>query len=677
MDNLQDIYISEADFRRRYEYTSGDLLGEGGFAQVYKAYDRQFHEYVALKFYNKGEKGKYDVLHEMKDSRSFAHKNIIRVHDAFVVRCEQAGTFSFIQVGVLEYANGGNLRDFIKTKPPENIFIEVLSGILEGLRYLHQEKSIIHRDLSPENILMCIEGDRWTPKISDFGISKKIEIGSLSGKDKKSTQLLGKTEYMAPEQFYPEKFGIDKSINTNVDLWAFGIILYELFMHRTPYGDKMDDNPLSGIHSIISDPVRDIDEIPDPYRKVIEKCLLKEASKRIQKPEEIISILQGSHTKSLKPGKTRPVTELAGKKVNLRFAFISIVSVIVLLAGYFAVKTVFKSAPDKSISELKELMVSGKYSELLERIDKLPSKIRQDTVVSELSRKAGIMLARDSITTLTESGWFLTAVRFYENLREEIRADSSLVSSYENSRLLMAKDSLNKLISAKNINEGKILYRGLENQFKENQDIRSLYGTLLSLIAVDSLISEGTSLFEKKDYKQSEAVFNLVIRRYDRDNQYADSMIKVINSLNRENRPVTEVIATPEGCLKIYSGRTLRFDSAPDTRTIRLLSNCLTESEMIITLEIQPLDYGITISRPGSESSFYIEYNYGSGTRSIRLRDIPPPVRTDVSLNIKIPMRLVLVFPRLPDDIAKFDLLEGKNQRELNREYWNFKGINL
>lgn len=677
MDNLQDIYISEADFRRRYEYTSGDLLGEGGFAQVYKAYDRQFHEYVALKFYNKGEKGKYDVLHEMKDSRSFAHKNIIRVHDAFVVRCEQAGTFSFIQVGVLEYANGGNLRDFIKTKPPENIFIEVLSGILEGLRYLHQEKSIIHRDLSPENILMCIEGDRWTPKISDFGISKKIEIGSLSGKDKKSTQLLGKTEYMAPEQFYPEKFGIDKSINTNVDLWAFGIILYELFMHRTPYGDKMDDNPLSGIHSIISDPVRDIDEIPDPYRKVIEKCLLKEASKRIQKPEEIISILQGSHTEFSKPGKTRPVTELARKKVNLKLAFISIVSVILLLAGYFAVKTVFKSAPDKSISELKELILNGKYSEVLERIDKLPSKIRQDTVVSELSRKAGIMLARDSITTLTESGWFLTAVRFYENLREEIRADSSLVSSYENSRLLMAKDSLNKLISAKNINEGKILYRGLENQFKENQDIRSLYGTLLSLIAVDSLISEGTSLFEKKDYKQSEAVFNLVIRRYDRDNQYADSMIKVINSLNRENRPVTEVIATPEGCLKIYSGRTLRFDSAPDTRTIRLLSNCLTESEMIITLEIQPLDYGITISRPGSESSFYIEYNYGSGTRSIRLRDIPPPVRTDVSLNIKIPMRLVLVFPRLPDDIAKFDLLEGKNQRELNREYWNFKGINL
>ena len=73
MNDSPDIFITEADFRRRYEYKPSDLLGEGGFAQVYKAFDKQFHEYVALKFYNKGEEGKYDVLHEMKDSRSFSH----------------------------------------------------------------------------------------------------------------------------------------------------------------------------------------------------------------------------------------------------------------------------------------------------------------------------------------------------------------------------------------------------------------------------------------------------------------------------------------------------------------------------------------------------------------------------------------------------------------------------
>ena len=82
MTDPKDIFIAEADFRKRYKYSPDDLLGEGGFAQVYKAFDRQFEEFVALKFYNKGKQGKYDVLHEMKDSRSYSHKNIIRVHDA-------------------------------------------------------------------------------------------------------------------------------------------------------------------------------------------------------------------------------------------------------------------------------------------------------------------------------------------------------------------------------------------------------------------------------------------------------------------------------------------------------------------------------------------------------------------------------------------------------------------
>ena len=79
MSDTSQIFISENDFRNRYQYTPKDLLGEGGFAQVYKAFDKQFKEYVALKFFNKGEEGKYDVLHEMKDSRKFSHKNIIRI----------------------------------------------------------------------------------------------------------------------------------------------------------------------------------------------------------------------------------------------------------------------------------------------------------------------------------------------------------------------------------------------------------------------------------------------------------------------------------------------------------------------------------------------------------------------------------------------------------------------
>jgi serine/threonine protein kinase len=174
----------------------------------------------------------------MKDSRKFSHKNIIRVHDAFKVKFEHSGGFSFVQIGVLEYANGGNLRDFIGRKPSEKEFRNVLIGILEALQYLHDEKRIIHRDLSPENILMYIENNTWIPKIADFGISKNLMLKTKKINKLQSTELLGKVSYMAPEQFYPERYGINKSLETNVDLWSFGIILYEIFKNKKPFGNE-------------------------------------------------------------------------------------------------------------------------------------------------------------------------------------------------------------------------------------------------------------------------------------------------------------------------------------------------------------------------------------------------------------------------------------------------------
>lgn len=58
MNQYSEIFITEADFRNRYQYNEHDLFGEGGFAQVYKAFDKQFQEYVALKFYSKGGQAK-------------------------------------------------------------------------------------------------------------------------------------------------------------------------------------------------------------------------------------------------------------------------------------------------------------------------------------------------------------------------------------------------------------------------------------------------------------------------------------------------------------------------------------------------------------------------------------------------------------------------------------------
>jgi serine/threonine protein kinase len=400
MSDTSQIFISENDFRNRYQYSQKDLLGEGGFAQVYKAFDRQFKEYVALKFFNKGEEGKYDVLHEMKDSRKFSHKNIIRIHDAFIVKFDHTWGHSLVQVGILEYADGGNLRDFIATTPPESKFLDVLSGILSALEYLHKDKKIIHRDLSPENILMFMEGDNWIPKIADFGISKKVDVVSDVADQQKSALLLGKVSYMAPEQFYPEKFGIHGAINTNVDLWSFGIILYELFTRKKPFGADAHDNPLKIIQSITSDPTPDLNEIPDPYRTVIRKCLEKNANIRVKNAGELIAILNKSpFTSDHKSAATVAITEIEHKKSKSIYLYSGIVLLIVLsVVGYFIwPRPVPHELPD--ISETQARMISSfidneKYYIAIDSIEKLPPEIKSQQIFIDLKNRA-----KDSITS--------------------------------------------------------------------------------------------------------------------------------------------------------------------------------------------------------------------------------------------------------------------------------------
>ncbi len=295
MQEDKKIVVSEQEFRKRFVYDQSNLLGEGGFAKVFQAFDRQFDETVALKFYTNTDAKKYDIISEMRSSRRFTHKNIIRVHDARIVRFTNSfGLTEDVQVGIIEFANAGNLKDFLDTSPSEKEFKEVIQGILHALHYLHTEKRVIHRDLSPDNVLMMKENGVWTPKIADFGISKQIDLKTINmGKSKVSSELVGKMEYMAPEQFDPKTYGIDQRITTNVDLWSFGVILTEIFTEKTPFGDRnTSQSPMEIMHNVLHHPLPpQINDIPEPYRKIIKACLVKDAKRRVQSSLELIEIL--------------------------------------------------------------------------------------------------------------------------------------------------------------------------------------------------------------------------------------------------------------------------------------------------------------------------------------------------------------------------------------------------
>ena len=348
-----------------------------------------------------------------------------------------------------------------------------------------------------------------------------------------------------------------------------------------------------------------------------------------------------------------------------------------LAAGFFALRSVLKSPGDNKYSEIEKLVTNSQYHEALAIIENLPARLRLDTVISGFYRKCRVKVSVDSISALIGTGQFLPAMRFHENLPEEISSDSILQVLYHQSEMLLVTDSLSRMVANSDFSEGRKYYEGLSSQLKNDPKIDSVYRKLLYLIKIDSLKTEGNEFFENKEYKRSADIFNLILKKYDRSNQYADSMIKVINALNQVKEPEPEIIIPSEGCLKFYSGRTLKYESAPDTRIVRMFSICLKQSEMIITIQIQPLDYDITIFNPLTDRAFYLEYYSGSGKQPLRLKDIPPPTKVDRRIRISKPTTVNLVFPRLPEGVTKFDLLEGRNQRDPNQKYWNFTGIRL
>jgi len=276
----------------RYEYDpSKDLLGRGGFARVYRAHDTLLHRDVALKVFSNTAGHRYSVLDEIRKVIGLEHPNLLRYYDVILLEVENhLGEQEQTQIGVMELANAGDLKDFARANPGSPLLYKLLKEVLQGLEYLHS-KGIIHRDLKAANILLVKQDGQLTAKISDFGISKDMGTGGQS-----SSMMVGTVEYMAPEQFAPGKYGIDGKVSTNLDLWSFGIMVHELLTDTTPFGSRDGDTTAEQIMAQIlsTELPQDIEKLPEPYKSVIRKCLVANARERIRKASELISYFDGT-----------------------------------------------------------------------------------------------------------------------------------------------------------------------------------------------------------------------------------------------------------------------------------------------------------------------------------------------------------------------------------------------
>jgi len=200
-------------------YRLDELIGEGGFGQVWKGYDPELDRLVAVKVLRpERHKSVFQVarfIDEAKKVAKLRHQNIVAIHD--VGRHEG---FCFMVTDFIEGVDLGK-RIEMRNLPTEEA-VEIVAKVADALHHAHQQ-GIIHRDVKPQNILL---DSRNEPVITDFGIAVTEDAGRDGDSDTSGTPA-----YMAPEQTGVGSLPVD----TRTDIYSLGVVLYQLLIRRLPY----------------------------------------------------------------------------------------------------------------------------------------------------------------------------------------------------------------------------------------------------------------------------------------------------------------------------------------------------------------------------------------------------------------------------------------------------------
>ena len=261
----------------RFEVLS--RLGSGGMGVVYKARDRELDDVVALKILRlgrfEGPEKTAALKQELKLARQITHPNVLRVFDL--------GQIDGVPFVSMEYVRGLTMRDLLDhaTEVPYSAALRISRQVCQGLAAVH-EAGIIHRDIKPENVLLDPSGN---VRLMDFGIAER-----LGGRAPAAEGMVrGTPRYLAPEQI------LGKEFDTRADIFACGVLFYELFTGRLPFPDSR--NPAAVIQATLDvnppPPHEHRAGIPPALDEILLRCLRKDPRGRYRDARELLVAFEG------------------------------------------------------------------------------------------------------------------------------------------------------------------------------------------------------------------------------------------------------------------------------------------------------------------------------------------------------------------------------------------------
>lgn len=261
-------------------YRIKSLIGSGGMANVYKAYDEESQRIVALKVLKDEHRGDMEFVRRFEREAQavlmLSHENIVRSYDV--------GEDDGVSYIVLEYVEGKTLKEIIKEEGPlsPKTAVNYACQVLDALSHAH-ERGIIHRDVKPQNVIITPRGKA---KLTDFGIARDA---AATTRTFAGTNVIGSVHYISPEQARGD------NATAGSDIYSCAIMLYEMLTGSVPFsGDNSVAVVLKHLQEEIIPPIQVNSKIPRALSDVVVKAAAKNINMRYFTARQMKADLQRS-----------------------------------------------------------------------------------------------------------------------------------------------------------------------------------------------------------------------------------------------------------------------------------------------------------------------------------------------------------------------------------------------